>query len=221
MSSFILGVCVQTETVLRQAITERIKPVLMMNKMDRALLELQLEPEDLYQTFQRIVESVNVIISTYGEEGGPMGNIQVSGSNTSLPSDHRHQLIKVGFEPKNLLLMLWIAHSMSLCVCQLLEFIGFVWWDWHLPDHWNANFRLASPKNPISWSILPCLFSLFLGWPYHWYRRLRLWTSRLGLHPEAVCWDVRSQVCCQGQCANDTRRTCQESWGHDEETVGQ
>uniref|UniRef100_A0A672YUW3 Elongation factor 2-like n=1 Tax=Sphaeramia orbicularis TaxID=375764 RepID=A0A672YUW3_9TELE len=71
------GVCVQTETVLRQAICERIKPVLMMNKMDRALLELQLEPEDLYQTFQRIVESVNVIIGTYGEEEGPMGNIMV------------------------------------------------------------------------------------------------------------------------------------------------
>lgn len=78
------GVCVQTETVLRQAIAERIKPVLMMNKMDRALLELQLEPEELYQTFQRIVENVNVIISTYGEgESGPMGNIMVS----HLPAD--------------------------------------------------------------------------------------------------------------------------------------
>lgn len=71
------GVCVQTETVLRQAIAERIKPVLFMNKMDRALLELQLEQEDLYQTFQRIVESVNVIIATYSDEDGPMGNIQV------------------------------------------------------------------------------------------------------------------------------------------------
>uniref|UniRef100_A0A4W3KGB5 Elongation factor 2 n=1 Tax=Callorhinchus milii TaxID=7868 RepID=A0A4W3KGB5_CALMI len=72
------GVCVQTETVLRQAIAERIRPVLMMNKMDRALLELQLDPEELYQTFQRIVENVNVIISTYGEdEHGPMGNIMV------------------------------------------------------------------------------------------------------------------------------------------------
>lgn len=71
--------CVQTETVLRQAICERIKPVLMMNKMDRALLELQLDPDDLYSTFQRIVENVNVIISTYGEEDGPMGNIQVCG----------------------------------------------------------------------------------------------------------------------------------------------
>eukprot|EP01136_Pigoraptor_vietnamica_P035258 Opistho-1_new@100245 len=76
------GVCVQTETVLRQAIGERIKPVLHMNKMDRALLELQLDMEELYQTFQRIVENVNVIISTYGEgEEGPMGDIQVTPPN--------------------------------------------------------------------------------------------------------------------------------------------
>jgi len=71
------GVCVQTETVLRQAIAERIKPVLMMNKMDRALLELQLAPEELYQTFNRIVENVNVIVATYSDEDGPMGNVQV------------------------------------------------------------------------------------------------------------------------------------------------
>uniref|UniRef100_A0A0B7AWJ0 Tr-type G domain-containing protein n=1 Tax=Arion vulgaris TaxID=1028688 RepID=A0A0B7AWJ0_9EUPU len=71
------GVCVQTETVLRQAISERIRPVLFMNKMDLALLTLQLEPEDLYQTFQRIIENVNVIVGTYYEDDGPMGNIQV------------------------------------------------------------------------------------------------------------------------------------------------
>jgi len=75
------GVCVQTETVLRQAITERIKPILFLNKMDRALLELQLEQEDLYQTFQRIVENVNVIVATYGDEDGPMGDIQVTPSD--------------------------------------------------------------------------------------------------------------------------------------------
>ncbi|KAF6032979.1 eef2 [Bugula neritina] len=48
----VTGVCVQTETVLKQAIAERIKPVLFMNKMDRAFLEIQLEAEDMYQTFQ-------------------------------------------------------------------------------------------------------------------------------------------------------------------------
>nr|CAB3240922.1 elongation factor 2-like [Phallusia mammillata] len=71
------GVCVQTETVLRQAIAEKIKPIVFMNKMDRALLELQLEEEDMYQTFQRIVENINVIIATYAEEDGPMGPIMV------------------------------------------------------------------------------------------------------------------------------------------------
>ncbi|XP_055867261.1 eukaryotic translation elongation factor 2 [Biomphalaria glabrata] len=75
------GVCVQTETVLRQAIAERIRPVLFMNKMDLALLTLQLEAEDLYQTFQRIIENVNVIVGTYGEDDGPMGNIQVDPKN--------------------------------------------------------------------------------------------------------------------------------------------
>lgn len=48
-----------------------------MNKMDRALLELQLEAEELYQTFQRIVENVNVIIATYSDDSGPMGEVRV------------------------------------------------------------------------------------------------------------------------------------------------
>ncbi|XP_043480003.1 translation elongation factor 2 [Leptopilina heterotoma] len=78
------GVCVQTETVLRQAIAERIKPVLFMNKMDRALLELQLESEELYQTFQRIVENVNVIIATYSDDSGPMGEVHVDPSKGSV-----------------------------------------------------------------------------------------------------------------------------------------
>lgn len=71
----ISGVCVQTETVLRQALTERIKPVLCINKVDRALLELQCSKEDLYQSFSRTVESVNVIISTYFDK--TLGDVQV------------------------------------------------------------------------------------------------------------------------------------------------
>jgi len=78
------GVCVQTETVLRQAIAERIKPVLFMNKMDRALLELQLEAEELYLTFQRIVENVNVIVATYADDDGPMGDVKVNVNNGSV-----------------------------------------------------------------------------------------------------------------------------------------
>lgn len=69
------GVCVQTETVLRQALTERIKPVVVINKVDRALLELQTDKEALYQSFQRTIESVNVIISTYQDTA--LGDLQV------------------------------------------------------------------------------------------------------------------------------------------------
>jgi len=69
------GVCVQTETVLRQAISERVKPVLMVNKVDRALLELQLPAEELYQAFCRSIESVNVIVAMYNDEA--LGDCQV------------------------------------------------------------------------------------------------------------------------------------------------
>ncbi len=69
------GVCVQTETVLRQALQERIKPVLMVNKMDRAFLELQLDGEACYQSFSRTIESANVIIATYPD--AVVGDVQV------------------------------------------------------------------------------------------------------------------------------------------------
>jgi len=69
------GVCVQTETVLRQALTERIKPVLHVNKVDRALLELQMDGEEIYKIFSRTIENVNVIISMYHDK--MMGDVQV------------------------------------------------------------------------------------------------------------------------------------------------
>ncbi|KZP31061.1 P-loop containing nucleoside triphosphate hydrolase protein [Athelia psychrophila] len=69
------GVCVQTETVLRQALTERIKPVVIINKVDRALLELKVSKEHMFQSFRRTIEDVNVVISTYHEE--VLGDVQV------------------------------------------------------------------------------------------------------------------------------------------------
>ena len=62
------GVCVQTETVLRQALGERIKPVITVNKLDRAFLELQLPSEDMYTHFVKHVENVNVLVATYHDE---------------------------------------------------------------------------------------------------------------------------------------------------------
>ena len=73
---YVEGVCVQTETVLRQSLQELIKPVLMINKCDRALFELKHNSETMYQNFLRVIENANVIISTYQNEE-VMGNLQV------------------------------------------------------------------------------------------------------------------------------------------------
>jgi len=65
---YVEGVAVQTDTVLRQALAEKIKPVLMVNKIDRAILELKVDGEAMYQNFLRVIENVNVIIATYEAE---------------------------------------------------------------------------------------------------------------------------------------------------------
>lgn len=69
------GVCVQTETVLRQALGERIRPVLTINKIDRCFLELMLEPEEAFLSFRRVIENANVIMATYADEA--LGDTQV------------------------------------------------------------------------------------------------------------------------------------------------
>jgi elongation factor 2 len=70
------GCAVQTETVLRQALQERVRPCLFMNKVDRCILEMQMEPEDMYSRFRKSMEDVNVIISTYNDN--LLGDIQVA-----------------------------------------------------------------------------------------------------------------------------------------------
>jgi elongation factor 2 len=60
------GVCVQTRTVLRQALAERVRPCLFLNKIDRLFSELDCDLENIYQRMSRVVESINVIIATAG-----------------------------------------------------------------------------------------------------------------------------------------------------------
>eukprot|EP01065_Artemidia_motanka_P039881 TRINITY_DN4918_c1_g1_i1.p1 TRINITY_DN4918_c1_g1~~TRINITY_DN4918_c1_g1_i1.p1 ORF type:complete len:819 (+),score=217.16 TRINITY_DN4918_c1_g1_i1:60-2516(+) len=65
---FCEGVVAHTETLLRQALAERIRPVLHLNKVDRTLFDLRLDPEDVYQNFSRTVEAANAVITTYLDE---------------------------------------------------------------------------------------------------------------------------------------------------------
>ena len=67
--------------MLRQAIGERIKPILFMNKLDKALSTMGQDPESLYQHLSRVIENVNVIVAQFSEHDGPMGDVTVNPGN--------------------------------------------------------------------------------------------------------------------------------------------
>ncbi len=58
----------QTETVLKQALRERVKPVLFINKVDRLIKEVKLTPEAMQQKFVRIITNINKLISDIAPE---------------------------------------------------------------------------------------------------------------------------------------------------------
>lgn len=59
------GVCSQTVNVLRQAWIEKLKPILVINKMDRLIHELQLTPMEAYTHLTRLIEQVNAIMGSF------------------------------------------------------------------------------------------------------------------------------------------------------------
>ncbi|MGC9208649.1 MAG: elongation factor EF-2 [Nitrososphaeria archaeon] len=61
------GVMTQTETVLRQALDERVRPVLYINKIDRLIKELRLTPDKMQAWLSNIINDVNRLIDIYAE----------------------------------------------------------------------------------------------------------------------------------------------------------
>nr|5H7K_A Chain A, Elongation factor 2 [Pyrococcus horikoshii OT3] len=62
------GVMPQTETVVRQALREYVKPVLFINKVDRLIRELKLTPQQMMERFSKIIMDVNRLIQRYAPE---------------------------------------------------------------------------------------------------------------------------------------------------------
>ncbi len=56
------GIMPQTETVVKQALREYVKPILFINKVDRLIKELQLTPEKMQERFVKIIMNVNKFI---------------------------------------------------------------------------------------------------------------------------------------------------------------
>jgi ribosome assembly protein 1 len=59
------GVCSQTVTVLRQTWTEKLKPLLVINKMDRLVTELRMTPGEAYTHLSKLLEQVNAVMGSF------------------------------------------------------------------------------------------------------------------------------------------------------------
>ncbi len=61
------GLMTQTETVLRQGMDEKVKPLLYINKIDRLIKELRLSPQEVLDRLLKIIRDFNAMIDTYAE----------------------------------------------------------------------------------------------------------------------------------------------------------
>ena len=61
------GVMTQTETVLRQGLEERVRPLLYINKVDRLIKELRLTPEEIQKRMLDIIKEFNALIEMYAD----------------------------------------------------------------------------------------------------------------------------------------------------------
>ncbi|KAI0181095.1 P-loop containing nucleoside triphosphate hydrolase protein [Hypoxylon sp. FL1284] len=59
------GVCSQTVTVLRQTWTEKLKPLLVINKIDRLVTELKMTPGEAYIHLSKLLEQVNAVLGSF------------------------------------------------------------------------------------------------------------------------------------------------------------
>ena len=62
------GIMPQTETVMKQALRERVKPNLFINKVHRLIMELKLSPDQMQQRFMKIIEDFNLLIEQIAEK---------------------------------------------------------------------------------------------------------------------------------------------------------
>ncbi len=58
------GICTQTHAVLYKALKERMRPCLVLNKIDRLLIDMRLSTVEAFQHLRRLVENVNALAFT-------------------------------------------------------------------------------------------------------------------------------------------------------------
>ncbi|MBU1199857.1 MAG: elongation factor EF-2 [Nanoarchaeota archaeon] len=95
------GIMPQTETVLRQALKERVKPILFINKTDRLIRELKLTPEKMQERFVKIITHVNKLIMDIAEKDyGPKWQVNVNDGSVCFGSAYHNWALSFDYMKK-------------------------------------------------------------------------------------------------------------------------
>jgi elongation factor 2 len=95
------GIMPQTETVLRQALRERVKPVLFINKVDRLIREVKLTPETMQQRFAKLINDFNLLIEQIAEpDYKQKWKVSVSDGSVAFGSARENWALSVPFMQK-------------------------------------------------------------------------------------------------------------------------
>jgi elongation factor 2 len=96
------GIMPQTETVLRQALKERVRPILFINKVDRLIREVKLTPEEMQKRFVDIINSVNKLIAEIAEpEYKQKWQVNVADGSVAFGSAFHNWALSIPYMQKN------------------------------------------------------------------------------------------------------------------------
>jgi len=94
------GIMPQTETVLKQALRERVKPILFINKVDRLIKEVKLTPEAMQERFMKIINHVNKLIVEISPDMGPKWQVNVLDGSVCFGSAFHNWAMSVPYMKK-------------------------------------------------------------------------------------------------------------------------
>lgn len=101
LSCAVEGIMPQTETVLRQALRERVRPILFINKVDRLIKELKLTPEAMQERFIKVITNVNRLIMQIAEEEyGPKFQVNVQEGSVCFGSAFHNWALSIPYMQK-------------------------------------------------------------------------------------------------------------------------
>jgi elongation factor 2 len=96
------GAMPQTETVIRQALREKVKPILFINKVDRLINELRVTPEEMQERFVKIIAKFNDLLNkTVPDEFKGKWNVKVENGSVAFGSAYYNWAISAPYMQKS------------------------------------------------------------------------------------------------------------------------